>query len=155
MKDIKGRKAILAICTGIDTFSKLTYGDMLKLAKASDATIYPVSILEFLDVRTMGSMTAIEAKAQLTYIAQYSGGQAYFPRFEGDLPGIYQQIAGQLRQQYSLGFVPTNPSRDGKFHRLKVELVDNQGSPLRIVDQKGKNVKYRIVARDGYYSPKS
>jgi VWFA-related protein len=155
MKDIKGRKAILAICTGIDTFSKLTYGDMLKLAKASDATIYPVSVLEFLDVRTMGSMTAVAAKAQLTYIAQYSGGQAYFPRFEGDLPGIYQQVAGQLRQQYSLGFVPTNPSRDGKFHKLKVELVDNQGSPLRIVDQKGKNVKYRIIAREGYYSPKS
>src|SRR5260370_22215541 len=122
MKDIKGRKAILAICTGIDTFSKLTYGDMLKLAKASDATIYPVSVLEFLDVRTMGSMTAVAAKAQPTYIAQYSGGQAYFSRFEGDLPGIYQQVARQLRQQYTLGLVRTHPPRAVKVHKLRVEF---------------------------------
>jgi len=155
MKDIKGRKAIIPICTGIDTFSKLTYGDMLKIAKSSDTAIYPVSILEFIDVRSLGSITAVEAKNQLNYIAQYSGGQAYFPRFEGDLPGIYQQVAGQLRLQYSLGFIPTNPSKDGKFHKLKVDLVDDQGNPLRIVDQKGKQVKYRIIAREGYYAPKS
>src|SRR5207245_1312619 len=45
MKDIQGRKAIIGICTGIDTFSKLTYGEMLKISKASDAAIYPISIL--------------------------------------------------------------------------------------------------------------
>jgi Ca-activated chloride channel homolog len=155
MKDIQGRKAIIPICTGIDTFSKLTYPQMLKIAKASDTAMYPVSILEFIDVRSRGgSMTAIEAKNELNYIAQYSGGQAYFPRFEADLPGIYQQIAGQLRTQYSLGFVPTNPAKDGKYHKLKVELVDEQGSPLRIVNEKGKQVKYKVVARDGYYAPK-
>src|SRR5215472_6655212 len=155
MKDIQGRKAIIPVCTGIDTFSKLTYPQMLKIAKASDTSIYPVSILEFLDVRSFGSMTAVEAKNELNYIAQYSGGQAYFPRFEGDLPGIYQQIAGQLRTQYSLGFVPTNPARDGKYHKLKVELVDGQGTPLRIVNEKGKQVKYKVTARDGYYAPKA
>ncbi len=154
MKDIQGRKAIVAICTGQDTFSKLTYPQMLKIAKASDTPIYPVSILEFIDVRTFESMTMVEARSQLTYIAQYSGGQAYFPRFEGDLPGIYQQIAGQLRTQYSLGFVPSNPAKDGKYHKLKVELVDEQGSPLRIVNEKGKQVKYKVTARDGYYAPK-
>jgi VWFA-related protein len=155
MKDIQGRKAILPICTGIDTFSKLTYPQMLKIAKASDTPIYPISILEFIDVRSFGSMRAVEARSELTYIAQYSGGQAYFPRFEGDLPGIYQQIAGQLRTQYSLGFVPTNPARDGKYHKLKVELVDEQGTPLRITNEKGKQVKYKVVARDGYYAPKA
>jgi VWFA-related protein len=155
MKEIKGRKAIIAMCTGVDTFSKLTYGDMLKISKASDTAIYPVSILEFIDVRGAGSMTAVEAKSQLTYIAQYSGGQAYFPRFEAQLAEIYQQIAGQLRLQYSLGFVPSNPAKDGKFHKLKIELVDEQGNQLRIQDQKGKQVKYRIVAREGYYAPRS
>jgi VWFA-related protein len=154
MKDIQGRKAIVPICSGIDTFSKLTYPQMLKIAKASDTAIYPVSILEFLDVRSAGSMTAVEAKNELTYIAQYSGGQAYFPRFEQDLPGIYEQVAGQLRTQYSLGFVPSNPAKDGKYHKLKVELVDEQGTPLRITNEKGKQVKYKVVARDGYYAPK-
>jgi hypothetical protein len=94
-------------------------------------------------------------KAQLSYMAQYSGGQAYFPRFEADLPSVYQQIAGQLRTEYSLGFSPTNSAHDGKYHKLKVELVDGDGSPLRIINQKGKQVKYKILARDGYYAPRS
>lgn len=155
MKDVQGRKAILVICTGVDTFSKLTYPEMLKIAKASDTVIYPVSILEWLDVRYGFGMTAIEAKNQLNYIAQYSGGQAYFPRFDGELPEIYQQIAGQLRTQYSLGFIPANPTKDGRYHKLKVELVDDSGNPLRIPDKKGKPIKYRVVSREGYYSPKS
>jgi VWFA-related protein len=168
MKDIQGRKAILLIGTGCDTFSKLNYSDILKIVKASDTTIYPVSIFEFLTVRygenipcgpgTAGfgmSLNSLQARNAFQTIAKYSGGQAYFPRFEGELPEIYQQIAGQLRSQYSLGFIPTNPTKDGKFHKLKVELVSPQGEPLKIVDQHGKKVKYRVVSRDGYYAPKS
>lgn len=157
MKDVKGRKAILVICTGYDTFSKLTYDQMLKIARSSDTAIYPVSILEWLTVRSPRgeSIDALSARNQLDSIAKYSGGQAYFPRFEGELPGIFEQINGQLRTQYGLGFIPSDPAKDGKFHKLKVELVDDQGNPLRIVNQKGKVVKYRIVARDGYYAPKS
>ncbi len=155
MKDIRGRKAILLICTGFDTFSKLTYDQILKIVKASDTAIYPVSILEFVTVRRGEGIDALQARNALTTIAKYTGGQAYFPRFEAELPAIYQQVAGQLRTQYSVGFVPTNPARDGKFHKLKVDLVDEQGNPLRIVNQKGKQMKYRIVAREGYYAPKS
>lgn len=155
MKDIQGRKAILVICTGFDTFSKLNYGEMLKIAKASDTTIYPISILEFVTVRRGDSIDTLQARNALTTIAKYSGGQAYFPRFEGELPGIYEQISSQLRLQYSLGFVPTDAAADGKFHKLKVELVDEQGRSLTITNQKGKKIKYRIVARQGYYAPKS
>ena len=157
MKDIKGRKAILVICTGYDTFSKLTYDEILKIVRSSDTAIYPVSILEWLTVRSMrgDTINSLQARNALETIAKYSGGQAYFPRFEGELPGIFQQINGQLRTQYGLGFVPTNPTRDGKFHKLRVDLVDDQGNPLRIVNPKGKVVKYRIVSRDGYYAPKS
>ena len=155
MKDIKGRKAIVVVCTGFDTFSKLTYDQALKIAKASDTAIYPVSILEFVTVRRGDTIDTLQARNALNTIAKYSGGQAYFPRFEGELPSIYQQVAGQLRTQYSLGFIPTNPSKDGRFHKLKIDLVDEQGNALRITDQKGKQVKYRVVSRDGYYAPKS
>jgi VWFA-related protein len=157
MKDVKGRKVILVICTGFDTFSKLTYDQILKIVKSSDTIIYPVSILEFLTIRSprAESLNDLQARNALNTIAKYSGGQAYFPRFEGELPSIFEQISGQLRLQYGLGFVPTNPAKDGKFHKLKVDLVDDQGNPLRIVNPKGKVVKYRIVARDGYYAPKA
>ena len=155
MKDIKGRKAIVVVCTGFDTFSKLTYDQALKIARASDTAIYPVSILEFVTVRRGDTIDTLQARNALNTIAKYSGGQAYFPRFEGEIPSIYQQVAGQLRTQYSLGFIPTNPSKDGRFHKLKIDLVDEQGNALRITDQKGKQVKYRVVSRDGYYAPKS
>jgi len=157
MKDIKGRKAILLVCTGFDTFSKLTYDEILKIVKSSDTAIYPISILEFMTVRSPrgGSIGALQARNALETMAKYSGGQAYFPRFEGELPSIFEQISGQLRLQYGLGFVPSNPAKDGKFHKLRVDLVDEQGNPLRIVSPKGKVVKYRVVAREGYYAPKS
>lgn len=157
MKDIHGRKSIVVVCTGIDTFSKLTYDQILKIVRASDTTIYPISILEFMSVRSayFDNINSMQARNELNTIASYSGGQAYFPRFEQDLPGIYQQIAEQMRKQYSLGFVPTDSAKDGKFHKLKVQVVDEQGNPLRVVNQKGKVVKYRVVARDGYYAPKS
>lgn len=157
MKDIQGRKAIVALCTGIDTFSKLTYEQTLKLVRNSDTVIYPISVLEFADVRMPGGtgITGVQAKASLMYIAKYSGGQAYFPRFPQDMPGVYEQIAHQMRNQYSLGFIPSNSSRDGKFRKLKIDLVDDRGNPLIIPNEKGKAVKYKIVSREGYYAPKS
>lgn len=155
MKDIQGRKAIVAIVSGFDTFSKLTYGDMLKISKSSTTPIYAVSILEWVTVRTgMENINTEQARNSLNYISQYSGGQAYFPRFEAELPGIYQQIGNQLRSEYSVGFVPTDPEKNGKYHKIKIDLVDAQGNPLRIVNQKGKNVKYRVIFRPGYYAPK-
>ncbi len=168
MKNIQGRKAILLVATGCDSFSKLNYDQVLKIVKSSDTVIYPVSIYEMLTVRygdnvpcTPGmqgygaSLNPLQARNAFQTFAKYTGGQAYFPRFEAELPDIYQQIAGQLRTLYSLGFVPTNPVKDGRFHKLKVDLVSPQGEALKMVDQKGKKVKYRVVSRDGYYAPKS
>jgi Ca-activated chloride channel homolog len=157
MKEVHGRKAVLAVVTGIDTFSKLTYDQCLKIVKASDTPIYPISILEFMSVRNPrgDNITTLQAENALKTIASYSGGQAYFPRFEQELPTDYQQIAQQLRMQYSLGFVPTNATRDGRYHKLKIEVVDDQGNPLQIFNDKGKKVKFHIVARDGYYAPKA
>jgi VWFA-related protein len=155
MKNVGGRKAILVICTGIDTFSKITYGQMLKIAKGSNTPIYPVSILEWVTIRYGDSIGTFQARNALTSIAKDSGGYAYFPRFQGALPDIYQQIAGELRHQYSVGFIPTDSTKNGKFHKLDVQLVDAQGNPLIITDKKGKKIKYRVVARQGYYAAKS
>jgi VWFA-related protein len=157
MKEVHGRKAIVAVVTGMDSFSKLTYDQILKIVKASDTPIYPVSVMEFLTERSPRGegINALQAENALKTMASYSGGTAYFPRFEQEVPSDYEQIAQQLRMQYSLGFVPTNATKDGQYHKLKISVIDDQGNPLTIFNEKGKKVKYHIVARDGYYAPKS
>jgi hypothetical protein len=82
--------------------------------------------------------------------ARLTGGRAYFPRFEGELPEIFRDIAGDIRNQYILAYHPTNTKLDGTYRKLKVELVSPDGGPLKIKDQKGKDVKVEIVAREGY-----
>ena len=61
-----------------------------------------------------------------------------FPRFEGELPGIFHDIAADIRNQYSLAYHPTNSKLDGTYRKIKVELKGSDGSPLKIHDQKGK-----------------
>ena len=112
MKDIKGRKSILVICTGFDTFSKLTYDQILKVVRSSDTVIYPVSILEFLSVRNprLENINSLQARNALETIAKYSGGQAYFPRFEGELGESSSRSTGNFaRSMVWVSFPPTPP----------------------------------------------
>ena len=84
-----------------------------------------------------------------------TGGQSYFPRFYGEFPGIFHSIQDSLRNQYTLAYHPTNTARDGAFRRIKVELVNPAtGDPLRVVDEKGKPIKYEIIAKSGYKAPR-
>ena len=162
MKDVAGKKGIVVVTTGIDTFSKITYDKIMKKVKTSDVAIYPISIgqviRELADARGMMSpiarMDFLQADNGLRTFAADSGGRAFFPRFYGEFPSIFQEISILMRNQYTLGYVPTNTVRDGKFRKVKVEVVDEQGNPLRVVDQKGKDVKYKVSAKAGYYAAK-
>ena len=72
----------------------------------------------------------------------------------GEFPNIYQSVAGALRNQYSLAYQPSNQAKDGKFRKLKVDLVDPQtGDALRI-SENGKPVKYSVVTKAGYTAPR-
>lgn len=163
MADIEGRKAILTIGSGIDTFSKLTFDQTRKRLQTAGVPIYAFGILqaarEIADAR--GGMGAIQrldflqADNQMRTFAKETGGQSFFPRFYGEFPGIFRQIAETLRQQYALTYRPTNQTRDGKFRRIKVELVNPAtGEPLRVVDEKGKPIKYTVIAKNGYTAPR-
>ncbi len=80
---------------------------------------------------------------------------AFFPRFYGEFPSIFAQISSSLRNQYTIAYSPTNQARDGKFRKIQVKLVDPQtNKELRITDQKGKNIKYTILAKAGYTAPR-
>jgi VWFA-related protein len=93
----------------------------------------------------------LQADNQMNTFAHLTGGRAYFPRFTGELPEIMKDIASDIRNQYSLAYHPTNPKLDGTYRKLKVELVAADGSgPLKVKDQKGKDVKFQVWAREGY-----
>lgn len=162
LQDVKGKKAILLLASGFDTFSKHTLDQTIKRLRQTDVTIFTVGVgrelIEYYDARgALSGMARVgyyQAENQLNSFARMTGGRGWFPRFDGELPGIFREVAESLRNQYSIGYVPTNKARDGKFRKIKVELVTPDGSPLVITDQKGKKVKYVVYAREGYVVPK-
>ena len=162
---IAGKKYIVLISTGVDTFSKLTLDKILKKVKATkDVTIYPISVgwaeREWWESHgraaphgmgiPVGNMDYLQADNEMKTFASLTGGRAYFPRFEGELPEIFRDIASDIRNQYSISYHPTNSKLDGTYRKLKVELHAPDGGPLKVRDQKGKDVKYVVYAREGY-----
>lgn len=162
LKDVKGKKAILVLATGVDTFSKHTLDQTLKQLHQTDTTIFAVGLdkplTNYLDARNgMGSiarMDYLQGENQLKTFAHMTGGYAWFPQFDGEIPGIFRTVAEFLRHQYSISYTPSNHSTDGKFRKIKVELVAPDGGPLEVHDQKGKKQKVVVYAREGYQGPK-
>jgi VWFA-related protein len=163
LKDVKGRKSIVLLASGIDTFSKHTLDDAFKRVKNTDVTVFTIGVgrmlLDYLEnYGGVGGgerrLTFYQAENQMGEFAKLTGGHAYFPRFEGEIPSIMQNIANMLRSQYSLGYMPTNQARDGKYRKIKVEVVGSDGQPAQMKDQKGKTLKLVVYARQGYTAPK-
>ena len=156
LKDVKGKKAILIVASGFDTnLGKYTLDDALKACRETDATIFAVGVgRDFLEINSLDDISYYQAQNQLNSFARITGGRAWFPRLRGELPDIFHDVAAHLRNQYSIGYTPSNQKMDGKQRKIKVELVDQNGNPLRVVDQNHKKVKYYIYAREGYIAPK-
>ena len=160
IKDVKGKKAVLVLASGIDTFSRMTLDQTLKRIRETDATIFTVGVGEQLFMNQAPGafgqqLTYIQAQNQLKTFAAMTGGRAWLPRFDGEIPGIMQEVAQSLRNQYSMAYSPSNETLDGKYRKIKVELLAPDGGPLTVLDQKGKKLKFQVYARQGYTSPKS
>jgi VWFA-related protein len=163
MSEIEGRKAIVLVASGLDTFSKLTFDQTRKKIQQAGVPIYAIGIMqamrEYYDARgylsPMARLDFLQADNQMRTFARESGGQAFFPRFFGEFPNIYRGIHQALRNQYAISYQPTNQVKDGKYRKITVQLVNPAtNEPLRIVDEKGKPMKYTIVAKQGYNAPK-
>lgn len=163
MQDIEGRKAILLISSGVDTFSKLTFDKTRRALQEAGVPIYAFGLMQSIRdiavarglLSSMGELDFLQADNQMRTFAAETGGMAFFPHFEGEFPGIFNTISQNLRQQYTLTYVPSNQAHDGKYRKIKVELVDPQtNQPLPIKDEKGKPLKYTIVAKPGYTAPR-
>jgi VWFA-related protein len=160
---IEGRKEIILVGSGFDTFSKITYDKILKKVKETpNVTIFTVSTgrvyMEMRDAASGGSfgerlhqMDYLQAENALNTFAKMTGGKWYNPRFEAEYPEIFHDIGQAVRNQYSISYKPTNKKLDGSFRKLKIELIQpGSDKPLIVKDQKGKDLKYNILARDGY-----
>jgi len=159
---LPGRKELVVVASGRDTFSKLTLDQILKKVKLTpNVTIYTIStgaaFLNAMDARygsnpdmSMALMDYVQADNQMNTFAKMTGGHWYKPRLQGELPEIFREIAGSIRNQYTITYKPTNTKQDGSYRKLKVELVGPNDKPLEIKDQKNHEIKYQIIARDGY-----
>lgn len=160
LERIQGHKYIVLISSGIDSFSKLTYDKILAKVKATkDVTIFTISTGEAWRVwlesspgfgAQMANISFLQADNEMRTFASLTGGRWYHPRFEGEFPEIFRDIAADIRNQYMIAYHPTNAKLDGTYRKLKVQLVAPDGAPLKVKNEKGKFLKYDVIAREGY-----
>jgi VWFA-related protein len=152
---IQGRKYIILIGTGRDTFSKINLDKILAKIKATpNVTIFTIGTGALLNELGGGGgireLNYLQAQNQLKTFAAMTGGLSFSPIFQGELGDDFAQINNSIRNQYILTYRPTNMKNDGSYRKIKVVLVDNEGHPLQMQDEKGKPLKYSVIARDGY-----
>jgi VWFA-related protein len=165
LEQVEGHKYIILISTGFDSFSKLNLDQILKKIKSThDVTIFPISIgwaeREYFEAHGMAAphgmgipvsnLDYLQADNEMQTFARLTGGRFYQPRFEAEFPAIFHDIIGDIRNEYNLAYRPTNKKLDGTYRKLKVEVVAPNGQALKVRDQHGKDVKYQIIAREGY-----
>lgn len=131
------RQAIVVLSDGEDTSSLVTFEEVLELAKRSETAIYTIGLQPRDNAALKGFR---EAEFVLKQFAQETGGRAFFVQRAEELKDVYGQIADELSSQYTMGYAPKNPRRDGAFRRLVVQV--NRA-----------NVSART--KRGYYAPSS
>jgi Ca-activated chloride channel family protein len=132
------KRALLLISDGQDNNSRYTFSELRRLLKESDVVLYGVGILSGNDA---GSQMGMEGQGILDELASVSGGKAFFPRSNAEMDDIFEQIALELRHQYSIGYKPLNFTNDGRWHKIKVKVTPPRGLPHLFVR-----------AKEGYYA---
>jgi Ca-activated chloride channel homolog len=127
------KRALLLISDGQDNNSRYTFNELRRLLKESDVVLYGVGILSGSDA---GSPLGMEGQGILDELANVSGGKAFFPRSAVEMDDIFEQIALELRHQYSIGYKPNNFVNDGKWHKIKVKVTPPRGLPKLFVRSK-------------------
>ena len=139
-KATTNRKALLVISDGGDNFSRYTERDIRQAVKESAVQIYAVGIFEHPSSR--GTPEEKAGPNLLAELADVSGGRMFSVEDVNELPDIAEKISIELRNQYVLGYKPSNLVRDGRWRHLKVKLTPPKGLP-----------PLQVYARGGYYAP--
>jgi Ca-activated chloride channel homolog len=120
------KRALLLISDGQDNNSRYTFNELRRVLKESDVVLYAIGILGGSD---MGSSLGMEGQGILDELAAVSGGKAFYPNSAAEMDDIFEQIALELRHQYSIGYRPANFVSDGKWHKIKIKLSPPRGLP--------------------------
>ncbi|HEV2387106.1 MAG TPA: VWA domain-containing protein [Candidatus Acidoferrales bacterium] len=135
-KGHRDKKVLLVVTDGEDNASRHSLEDTVRQAQKSNAVLYTIGLLSQEDHRA-----AKRAQRALTALSESTGGLAFFPRSTTQVHSICLQIARDIRNQYLLGYYPTNPQSNGGFRRVEIKL-DNVPSGLG---------KLFVRTRTGYY----
>ena len=163
MRNVSGRKALIVVSSGLDTFSKASYQQVLGAVRESATTIYTIGLIRLiqLDLSFYGTAAPFaridwnSAENQLEALAKGSGGRAYVPGADGEIAAIYDDLMENLRVRYVITYVSSNPATVGPPREIRVELIDPKtGGPLKIHDATGKVVAARVYVQ-ATYTPKN
>ena len=134
----EGRTILLLYTDGADTRSSMALGDLMTLVRASDVTIHAVGFLQHQRIQTQ-----LRQRARLMEIAETTGGQAFFPSAMKDIEEAYDEVATQIRAQYSLGYTSTDTAQDGRWREVDVTLTRPDLHGARVQARKGYFALYR------------
>jgi VWFA-related protein len=135
------RKAIIILSDGGDNSSRYTESEVKNLVREADVQVYAIGIFEPIAGR---GRTAEEmaGPGMLTELAESTGGRHFPVENLNELPDVAAKIGIELRNQYVLGYTPTNTTKDGKYRRVQVKLKQPRGLP-----------PLKAFYRLGYYAP--
>ena len=123
------RRVLVVVGDGGDNASTTTFDEVLKQAQRSNAAIYTVGIIDPLERDTNPGL--------LKRLALATGGESFLPRNADAVDGVLQRIADDIRHSYTLGYVSSNPARDGRFRRIRIVATNSAGRSLRVRTRDG------------------
>lgn len=148
-EELDQKLAVIVLSSGLDTFSKKNLSETLDRVKRTNAVIYPVSLggnfrARYEDnMRSEGRLNLQQGDAALRYMARYTGGTAFFPRFPSQFDGIFQTISALTRHRYALGYIPSEPADEEEYRKIRVEVKAD-------IDKDGEADKLKVLHREGY-----
>ena len=142
-KGHKDKRVLLVITDGDDDASQKSFEEAIKAAEQSNATIYTIGVYSEDDLKNEKRMVR-RSKKVLTELAEATGGLAYFPENLEQVTPVCEQVAREIRNQYTIGYYPSNTARDGGFRTLQVQVIPPKGRG-----------KLSVRTRTGYYAPKA
>jgi len=123
------RRVLVVVSDGGDNASTTTFDQVLKEAQSSNAAIYTVGIIDPLERDANPGL--------LKRLAMATGGESFFPRDVDAVDGVLQRIADDIRHSYTVGYVSSNPVRDGRFRRIRIVATDSARRSLRVRTRDG------------------